>query len=138
MLLIDVLLVWFDTFVGTLVFETNNVILSPKYNIFESGVLCCRNFERLFTQLLCSRSVRKPYFRASYRVYKIGCLRVRGISLLVAQLFVIAIENILWVCVGNLTRLLITPYALQKTLGRFSSKKCFFVCYHEKEEGSSY
>ena len=63
---------------------------------------------------------------------------MRGISLLVAQLFVIAIENILWVCVGNLTRLLITPYALQKTLGRFSSKKCFFVCYHEKEEGSSY
>ena len=40
------------------------------------------------------RSVRKP-FRASYHVYKIGCFLVRGISLLAAQLFVIAIENIL-------------------------------------------
>ena len=39
------------------------------------------------------RSVRKPYLRASYHVYKIGCLLVRGISLPVAQLFVIAIEK---------------------------------------------
>ena len=39
------------------------------------------------------------YLCASYRVYKIGCLLVRGISLPVAQLFVIAIENILRVCV---------------------------------------
>ena len=41
------------------------------------------------------RSVRKPYLRASYHVYKIGCFLVRDISLPVAQLFVIAIENIL-------------------------------------------
>ena len=33
--------------------------------------------------------------RASYHVYKIGCLLVRGISLPAAQLFVIAIESIL-------------------------------------------
>ena len=39
--------------------------------------------------------ISKPYLRASYHVYKIGCLLVRGISLPVAQLFVIAIENIL-------------------------------------------
>ena len=32
---------------------------------------------------------------ASYHVYKIGCLLVRGISFPAAQLFVIAIENIL-------------------------------------------
>ena len=49
------------------------------------------------------RSVRKPYLRASYHVYKIGCFLVRGISLPAAQLFVIAIENILWGG-GNLTR----------------------------------
>ena len=47
-------------------------------------------------------SVRNSYLRASYRVYKIGCLLVRGISLPAAQLFVIAIENILRWCVGNL------------------------------------
>ena len=41
------------------------------------------------------RSVRKPYFRANYHVYKIGCLLVRGISLSVAQLFLIVIESIL-------------------------------------------
>ena len=35
------------------------------------------------------------YLRASYHVYKIGCLLVRGISLPVAQRFLIAIENIL-------------------------------------------
>ena len=51
-----------------------------------------------------SRSVRKPYLCASYHVYKIGCLLVRGISLPAAQLFVIAIENILLGGVGNLTR----------------------------------
>ena len=50
------------------------------------------------------RSVRKTYLSASYHVYKIGCLLVRGISLPVAQLFVIAIENILRGDVGNLTR----------------------------------
>ena len=32
--LIDIVVVWFDTFVCTLIFETNNAILSPKYNIF--------------------------------------------------------------------------------------------------------
>ena len=40
------------------------------------------------------RSVCKPYLRASYHVYKIGCLLVHGISLPAAQLFMIAIENI--------------------------------------------
>ena len=49
------------------------------------------------------RSVRKPYLRASYHVYKIGCLLVRGISLPAAQLFVIAIESILRGGGGNLT-----------------------------------
>ena len=49
-------------------------------------------------------SVNPKYLRASYHVYKIGCLLVRGISLPVAQLFVIAIENILRGDVGNLTR----------------------------------
>ena len=34
------------------------------------------------------------YLRASYHVYKIGCLLVRGIPLPVAQLCVIVIENI--------------------------------------------
>ena len=52
-----------------------------------------------------SRSVRKAYLRASYHIYKIGCLLVRSISLPAAQLFVIAVENILRVCGGgNLTR----------------------------------
>ena len=51
------------------------------------------------------RSVlRDMYLRASYRVYKIDCLLVRGISLPAVQLFVIAIENILRGGVGNLTR----------------------------------
>ena len=36
-------------------------------------------------------------------MYKIGCLLVRGIFLPAAQLFVIAIENILRGGVGNLT-----------------------------------
>ena len=49
------------------------------------------------------RSVRKPYLRASYHVYKIGCFLVCGICLPAAQLFVIAIENTLQGCVGNLT-----------------------------------
>ena len=39
-----------------------------------------------------SRSVRKPYLRVSHHVYKIGRFLVRGISLPVAQLFVIVIE----------------------------------------------
>ena len=38
-------------------------------------------------------------------VHNIDCFLVRGISLPVAQLFVIAIENILRGCVGNLTSL---------------------------------
>ena len=37
----------------------------------------------------------------SYHVYKTGCLLVRGISLPAAQLFVIAIENILRGGVGG-------------------------------------
>ena len=44
-------------------------------------------------------SIRKPYLQVSYHVYKIGCLMVHGISLPAAQLFVIAIENILRGCV---------------------------------------
>ena len=46
-------------------------------------------------------SVRKPYLRVSYYVYKIGCLLVRGISFPSAQLFVVAIENILWGVCGK-------------------------------------
>ena len=42
-----------------------------------------------------SRSVCKPYLRASYHVYKIGYLLVRDISLPAAQLSMIAIESIL-------------------------------------------
>ena len=50
-------------------------------------------------------SVRKLYLQASYHVYIIGCFLARGISLPAAQLFVIAIENILRGRgdVGNLT-----------------------------------
>ena len=47
--------------------------------------------------------ISKPYLRASYHVYKIGCLLVRGISLPVVQLFVIDIENILRGEGGNVT-----------------------------------
>ena len=50
-----------------------------------------------------SRSFRKLYLRANYHVYKSCCFLVRGISLPAANLFVIAIENILRVGVGNLT-----------------------------------
>ena len=64
------------------------VILSPKYNIFESGVLCIQDFE-------CSAVGSSGYLRVSYHVYKIGCLLVRRISLCAAQLFVITIMNIL-------------------------------------------
>ena len=49
-------------------------------------------------------SVNPKYLWASYHVYKIGCLLVRGISLPAAQLFLVAIDNILRRgCVGNLT-----------------------------------
>ena len=48
-------------------------------------------------------SVNPLYLRASYHVYKIGCVLARGIPLPAAQLFVIAIENILRGGVGNLT-----------------------------------
>ena len=52
-----------------------------------------------------SRSVRKPYLWASYHIHKICSFLVRGIFLPAAQLFVIAIENILrGRGVGNLTR----------------------------------
>ena len=78
----------FDTFVCTLIFEMYNVILSPKYNIFELGVLCCQNFE-------CSAVCPSGYLPESYHVYKLGCLLLHGIALPAAQLFVIAIENIL-------------------------------------------
>ena len=43
----------------------------------------------------CSAVYPLGYLRASYHVYKFGCFLVRGISLPAAQLFVIAIENIL-------------------------------------------
>ena len=97
MSLIDIVVVRFDTFVCTLIFETDNAILSPKYNIFESGELYCRDFE---CPVVCSLG----YLRTSYHVYKIGYFLVRGTSLPAAQLFVIAIENILRGWVGNLTR----------------------------------
>ena len=63
--------------------NNNNIILSPQYNILQLGGLAVWDFSR------------KLYLRASYHVYKIGCLLVRDISLPAAQLFVIAIENIL-------------------------------------------
>ena len=66
------------------------------YNIFESGVLCWQDFE-------CLAVCPSGYLRASYHLYKIVCFLVRDISLPAAQLFVIAIENILRVGVGNLT-----------------------------------
>ena len=77
--------------VGTRIFETNNAILH------KSKVQCFHNWEyRVGTISNVPRSVRKPYLRASYHVvYKVGCLLMRGISLPVAQLFVIAIESIL-------------------------------------------
>ena len=80
--LIDIVVVRFNTCDCTLIFEMNNVILSPKYNIFESGVLCDRDFE---FSVVCPSG----YLRANYHVYKIDDLLVRGISLLAAQLFVI-------------------------------------------------
>ena len=52
------------------------------------GGLCKQDFE-------CLAICPSGYLRASYHVYKIGCLLVRGISLPAAQLFVIVIENIL-------------------------------------------
>ena len=44
-LLIDIVTVQFDTFVCTLIFKTNNVILCPKYNIFKLAVLAFQDFE---------------------------------------------------------------------------------------------
>ena len=77
--------------------DEHSTVLSLQSNIFDLGVLCCWDFE-------CSAVCPWGYLRASYHVYKIGCLLVRGISLTAAQLFVIAIENILRRGVGNLTR----------------------------------
>ena len=51
------------------------------------------------------------YLRASCRVYKIGCFLVLGISLPAAQLFVVAIENILWKGVCNLTSIWFEDYS---------------------------
>ena len=89
--LIDIVVTSFDTCIDTLIFETNNIILCksevPIFSIWEYCVVKISNV---------SRSVCKLYLRASYHVYKIGCLLVRGISLSAVQLFVIAIENILW------------------------------------------
>ena len=42
--LINIIVVRFDTFVCTLIFETNNAILSPKYNIFIIGRIVCTEF----------------------------------------------------------------------------------------------
>ena len=60
--------------------------------------MCIRDFEY---SAVCPLG----YLRATYHVYKIGCLLVRGISLPVPQMFVIVIENILLGGVGggNLT-----------------------------------
>ena len=56
-------------------------------------------------------SVRKPYLLASYHVsIYFDWFLVCGISLPAAQLFVIAIENILRGCVGKLTRSLVCQY----------------------------
>ena len=52
------------------------------------GVLAIRDFD-------CSAVYPSGYLRASYHVHKIGCLLVRDIPLPAAQLFVIAIQNIL-------------------------------------------
>ena len=51
--LLDIVVIQIDTFVCTLIFETNNVMLSPKYNIFELGY-CVGGISNV------SRSVRKP------------------------------------------------------------------------------
>ena len=75
-LLIDIVVVQFDAFVCTLTFETNNVILSPKYNIFIIGSIVLAGFW-MFRGL----SVNPTYLWASCHVCKIGCLLVRGISL---------------------------------------------------------
>ena len=48
-------------------------------------------------------SVNLISVRVIMYVYKIGCFLMRGISLPAAQLFVIAIENILRCVCGNLT-----------------------------------
>ena len=42
--LIDIVVVWFDTFVCTLIFETNNVILSPKPKYFWIGSIVFSKF----------------------------------------------------------------------------------------------
>ena len=81
-----------------LIFETNTVQYQVRSTIFLNREYCVLEISNV------SRSVRKPYLRASYHVYKIGCFLVPGIFLPVAQLFVIVIENILRGCVGNLTR----------------------------------
>jgi len=61
------------------------------------GGLAFRDFD-------CSVVCPSGYLRASVHVYKIDCLLLHGISLPDAQLFVIAIENILrGLGVGNLT-----------------------------------
>ena len=77
------------------------------------------------------QSVRKPYLRASYHVYKIGCLLVHGISLPVAQLCVIVIENILREYVGNSTRyLLLSLSESMCAISQFFVRrhKCCFLC----------
>ena len=72
-----------------LIFETNTVQYYVRSSIFLNREYCVTEISNV------PWSVRKPYIRASYHVYKIGCFLVRDISLPVAQLFVIAIENIL-------------------------------------------
>ena len=97
-LLIDIVVVRFDAFVCTLIFETNNAILSPKYNIFIIGSISCPRF-----QMFRGLSVNPISCRVI--MYIRLAVMVRDISLPVAQLFVIAIENILRGDVGNLTSL---------------------------------
>ena len=46
-------------------------------------------------------SVNPTSGRVIMYIYKIGCWLVRGVSLPAAQLFVIAIENILWCVCGQ-------------------------------------
>ena len=66
--LIEIVGVGFDTFVCILIIETNNAILSPKYNIFD-------NWEYVFYFRIKPILAVCPsgYLRASYHVYKIGC-----------------------------------------------------------------
>ena len=57
-LLMNIVVVWFDTFVFALIFETNNAILSPKYNIFDNWEYCVGKILNVPRSVLWDISVR--------------------------------------------------------------------------------